>query len=66
MPNAIALSATLLSLAVLTGCAQDSLLRQDASIVKSADCAANARKALHDHGLERGYGPMPVKACDRT
>ena len=28
-----------------------------------ADCAARARKTLHDHGMERGYGPMPVKAC---
>ncbi len=31
-----------------------------------ADCAARVRKTLHDHGLERGYGPMPVKACLRT
>lgn len=28
-----------------------------------ADCAARARKTLHDHGMERGYGPMPIKAC---
>lgn len=31
-----------------------------------ADCAARVRKTLHDHGLERGYGPMPIKACLRT
>lgn len=30
------------------------------------DCAARARRTLHDHGVERGYGPMPVKACLRT
>ncbi len=30
-----------------------------------ADCAARVRKTLHDHGLERGYGPMPIKACMR-
>ena len=28
-----------------------------------ADCAARVRKTLHDHGIERGYGPMPIKAC---
>ncbi|NKE67578.1 hypothetical protein RAMLITH_17280 [Ramlibacter sp. RBP-2] len=31
-----------------------------------AECAARVRKTLHDHGLERGYGPMPIKACLRT
>lgn len=31
-----------------------------------ADCAARVRRTLHDHGIERGYGPMPIKACLRT
>ena len=31
-----------------------------------ADCAARVRKTVHDHGRERGYGPMPVKECSRT
>ncbi len=28
-----------------------------------ADCAARVRNTLHDHGRERGYGPMSIKAC---
>lgn len=31
-----------------------------------ANCAARARRTLHDHGVERGYAPMPVPACART
>ena len=31
-----------------------------------ADCVARVRSTLHDHGRERGYGPMPIKACVRT
>lgn len=27
------------------------------------DCVARVRRTLHDHGIERGYGPIPIKAC---
>jgi len=55
-----------LTLLALSGCAQGSFARQDAVAAKRGDCAALARQSLHDHGLERGYGPMPVKACNKA
>lgn len=32
--------------------------------VAQAECRTAARRVLHDHGIERGYGPMPIKACN--
>ena len=63
MLHPIVLRATLLSVAALAGCAQDVLVRQDAPSATYAACAAAARRTLHDHGIERGYGPMPVTSC---
>ena len=62
MSSLTVISAALLGIAALTGCAQDALVRQDGS----SACATNARRALHDHGIERGYGPMTVKGCRKT
>jgi hypothetical protein len=59
------LSAAFLSLAALAVHAQQNVAPQPApvdSVTKSVDCAAN-KTARHDHGIERGYGPMPTKAC---
>lgn len=66
MPGLTLISAAALSLAVLGACAQDAFVRQDAASAKRADCTTSARRALHDHGIERGYGPMPVKACNKA
>lgn len=62
MSSLTIVSAALLSIAFLSGCAQDAFRWQ----VGPGDCATNARRALHDHGIERGYGPMAVKACNKT
>ena len=62
MSSVTVVSATLLGIAALSGCAQDAFVRQGGT----GDCAANARRALHDHGIERGYGPMPVKTCNKA
>lgn len=61
-----AVSMAVLTLLALSGCAQGSFARQDAAAAKRGDCAALARQSLHDHGLERGYGPTPVKACNKA
>lgn len=58
-------SAAALSLAALAAYAQQSTPAQPAPGVTpmtSAQCAS-ARKARHDHGIERGYGPMAIKGC---
>ena len=62
MSSLTVVSAALMSVAALTGCAQQAFVRQGGP----GDCATSARRALHDHGIERGYGPMSVKACNRT
>jgi hypothetical protein len=62
MSSLTVVSAALLSIAALSGCAQDNFVRQGGP----GDCATDARRTLHDHGIERGYGPMSVKACNKT
>lgn len=59
------LSAALLTVAALAVHAQESTVLQPTSAgsaAKGIDCAA-ARRARHDHGIERGYGPMPIEGC---
>jgi hypothetical protein len=59
------LSATAITLAALASHAQEGAVprpEQDGSSMTSVQCAA-ARKARHDHGIERGHGPMPIKGC---
>jgi hypothetical protein len=59
------LSAVLLTLAAVSVQAQDAPPQQASpgtSTMTAAECAA-ARKARHDHGIERNYGPMPIKGC---
>lgn len=58
-------SAALLTVAALAVHAQESTVQQPTSAgaaMNGIDCAA-ARRARHDHGIERGYGPMPIKGC---
>jgi hypothetical protein len=62
MSSFTVISAALLSIAALSGCAQEAFVRQGGPGV----CATTARRALHDHGIERGYGPMSVKACNNA
>jgi len=58
----------LVGLPILSVHAQDAPAPQQLSAQAEsyADCAARVRRTLHDHGIERGYGPAPVKACLRT
>ena len=62
MSSLTAVSAALLSIAALAGCAQDGYVQQGGP----GDCATSARSALHEHGIERGQAPMTVKACRKT
>jgi hypothetical protein len=63
------LSAATLTFATLAAYAQAPDAPQPSAAVappttsaKSDECAV-ARKARHDHGVERGQGPMSNKAC---
>lgn len=63
-PNRI-FAITLAAAAAFGVSAQSSPPRQqeDAqSGAKAADCSA-IRKLRHDHGIERGHGPMPLRDC---
>lgn len=58
-------SAAALTFAALAAFAQQSgpvQAGQGMTAMTSAECTA-ARKARHDHGIERGYGPMAIKGC---
>jgi len=63
-PNRI-FAITLAAAAAFSVSAQPSVPRQAdaaAGATKAPDCSV-LRKARHDHGIERGYGPMPLKGC---
>lgn len=68
MRTVILLISAAMGLPAVAAYAQGSVAQSQLSTPAAsyADCAARVRKTLHDHGLERGYGPMPIKACLRT
>lgn len=64
-------SSAALALAAFAAYGQDAMRPKPAPVGQAApaeqpatraDCSAG-RKARHDHGIERGYGPMPAKGC---
>lgn len=60
------------SMAAILCQAQDRMLsvstaagdRATSAAAAQAACRAAARATLHDHGIERGYGPTPIRRCN--